>query len=568
MREGNGAIARARSARVWLSVLVAGAYVILASCGGSGVPTGPRDQQAFEEAVTSLRPQFRRANDMQRTRLEDQAGVALCRALGVQLADVETASLAVSNWVGRVDWIDMTTGGNEGILTLRIGDDIRVTNVGAAFTRESPLFDFVASLETGQVVSFSGRFSPDRRHCLNSSAWRSEGRVNDPEFFFTYTAIGPVGRALVTTQAAGEPRPDQDAVPENPWPDDQQPCGEAWQARASLACQRRLGFTPRAESEVYSIAGQVLATCSGTALAENADRLGGLVAARMRQGRPLTQSRLITGCHEGTSSGRTDAAVAADRPVVGSDAVLQSATDAAAAAASASGETRAESGYDDTTPAYTSNDTSASLTTASSPEMPREYRGRWRTSLEQCGQQNISITGLDITASRIAYADSSYGVVGATSNGSTLQVQTSNAPLEMSLRGEVLTTGDGTRRQRCGSVAASSSTTTTTMPPRRSERFVISNPDWVSRPSPDDMARFYPPRAVEDEVTGDTRIRCTVTTYGTLTECEVVSETPADQGFGEAALRASRQFRMRPRAADGQPVEGGVVTVPIRWRLG
>ncbi|MDZ4320415.1 MAG: energy transducer TonB [Phenylobacterium sp.] len=62
-------------------------------------------------------------------------------------------------------------------------------------------------------------------------------------------------------------------------------------------------------------------------------------------------------------------------------------------------------------------------------------------------------------------------------------------------------------------------------------------------------------------------LSCQVTARGTLEGCSVVEESPADQDFGAAAMRMTRLFRMRPRTADGAPVEGGTVRIPITFRL-
>jgi len=39
-------------------------------------------------------------------------------------------------------------------------------------------------------------------------------------------------------------------------------------------------------------------------------------------------------------------------------------------------------------------------------------------------------------------------------------------------------------------------------------------------------------------------------------------------GFGEATIRASSKFRMRPRTVDGAPVEGARVKISLVWNLG
>jgi protein TonB len=46
-----------------------------------------------------------------------------------------------------------------------------------------------------------------------------------------------------------------------------------------------------------------------------------------------------------------------------------------------------------------------------------------------------------------------------------------------------------------------------------------------------------------------------------------VSEDPADYGFGDAALKIAKTFKMKPQTKDGAPVDGGQVRIPIRWVL-
>ena len=96
---------------------------------------------------------------------------------------------------------------------------------------------------------------------------------------------------------------------------------------------------------------------------------------------------------------------------------------------------------------------------------------------------------------------------------------------------------------------------------------VITNPDWMRRPTGEDMARFYPDKAQRDEIEGRATIYCTVTAEGSLSGCSVVDETPADYGFGAAALNLGLLFKMRPMTKDGVPVSGGWVRIPIRFML-
>lgn len=96
---------------------------------------------------------------------------------------------------------------------------------------------------------------------------------------------------------------------------------------------------------------------------------------------------------------------------------------------------------------------------------------------------------------------------------------------------------------------------------------VITQPDWSQLPSARDMARFYPERAARRGIEGLATLSCRVGVAGDLRACAVASETPAGEGFGDAALKMSTRFKMRPMTRDGQAVAGGTVRIPIRFNL-
>lgn len=95
----------------------------------------------------------------------------------------------------------------------------------------------------------------------------------------------------------------------------------------------------------------------------------------------------------------------------------------------------------------------------------------------------------------------------------------------------------------------------------------ITNADWIRTPSADDMSKFYPGRARRMLQSGAVMLICHVVEQGYVDRCRVAAENPSDFGFGEAALKLSSLFQMRPMAVDGAPVAGAQVGIPIRFQI-
>lgn len=108
-----------------------------------------------------------------------------------------------------------------------------------------------------------------------------------------------------------------------------------------------------------------------------------------------------------------------------------------------------------------------------------------------------------------------------------------------------------------------------TAQPLEARTSALENPEWVRRPTGQDMARVYPRPAMRRNLGGFGVIGCEVDGGGRLTNCVVKAEGPPGEGFGEAALKLQDRFRMKAKLPGGESVGGRTVTIPIRfvvWR--
>lgn len=96
----------------------------------------------------------------------------------------------------------------------------------------------------------------------------------------------------------------------------------------------------------------------------------------------------------------------------------------------------------------------------------------------------------------------------------------------------------------------------------------VYDPLWLRRVNPAYVAQLYPAAAVKAGVrSGMADVECTVQHDGALKPCVVVSEQPAGLGFGDAALIVAGVMQMNPWTAQGTPVDGARIRLPVRLEL-
>lgn len=72
------------------------------------------------------------------------------------------------------------------------------------------------------------------------------------------------------------------------------------------------------------------------------------------------------------------------------------------------------------------------------------------------------------------------------------------------------------------------------------------------------VAPVYPRAALEDNISGEVRVRITVDAKGKVTDTVILESAPAGV-FDDAALAAVRRWRFKPAEVDGQPVETSTI---------
>lgn len=105
-------------------------------------------------------------------------------------------------------------------------------------------------------------------------------------------------------------------------------------------------------------------------------------------------------------------------------------------------------------------------------------------------------------------------------------------------------------------------------PPHEIADRTVTAPTWIFGIDPRTAPKLFPPEAVASGLTSGRGVaRCVVGEDGSLTQCTPEAAEPDGLGFSEAAAKLASAMKINLWSADGAPVEGGVVHVPVRLNL-
>ena len=102
-------------------------------------------------------------------------------------------------------------------------------------------------------------------------------------------------------------------------------------------------------------------------------------------------------------------------------------------------------------------------------------------------------------------------------------------------------------------------------PPTSPPPTVSGAPTFVRTPSASDVESAYSQNAKSQGTSGSATLQCAIGQSGQLLQCAVVAETPANQGFGAAALSLAPKFLMSTSSSTGSPTAGMVIRIPTQF---
>lgn len=157
----------------------------------TSAPAQADPEQAFIGVVEKYSKAYSDApNDMLRGATRPARAKEICSIL---------RALGASHWTGSIYQLSSNNDG-KGVIELQIARNTYVRTWNNALSdisdrtlipTESPLFERVSHLATGQTVTFSGTFISDANDCIKESSLSVSGAMREPEFIMRFSDIQP-----------------------------------------------------------------------------------------------------------------------------------------------------------------------------------------------------------------------------------------------------------------------------------------------------------------------------------------------------------------------------------------
>jgi hypothetical protein len=148
----------------------------------------PGKQRQFIQIVEDAAQKAESGNEFAVVKARKQRGRQICALM---------PALKATNWVGEVEDASTEMGGDSGVLSLRLTDDIAAgtwnnslsdIDANTMISPSSSLYEKLGMLSAGDEVTFSGRFirGPD---CLEEQSLVDENGVLTPDFSFKFSSV-------------------------------------------------------------------------------------------------------------------------------------------------------------------------------------------------------------------------------------------------------------------------------------------------------------------------------------------------------------------------------------------
>jgi TonB family protein len=96
---------------------------------------------------------------------------------------------------------------------------------------------------------------------------------------------------------------------------------------------------------------------------------------------------------------------------------------------------------------------------------------------------------------------------------------------------------------------------------------LVERPRLLKAPTDHQLTLAASDHALARKINGSAVMSCLLTQQGALDDCRILRESPPDAGYGQTALKVARFFKFSPELRDGEPVGGGIITLPLGFAV-